>query len=174
MSGKQKTQITVTSRADAAKTTNTILARRIQGGNIHGVGGTRGVPMKEGGWYTRIENNYADESQHYRMVHELGYEPVRLEDLACKPEEIGFKVGPDGVICRGPNGGEVIYKMKAEDRKVLEQAQTEANMRGIGSVSKTRSAMAEAAGKQFGDEAGSYLNSLDGSVIDQVTGGDAQ
>lgn len=170
----KKSQITVTSRADAAKTANTVLARRISGGNIHGVGGTRGVPLKDGGWYTRIENNYADETMHYRMVHELGYEPVKPEDLACTPEEIGFKVSPDGNLMRGPQGGEIIYKMRVEDRKILEQHQTEANMRGIGSASKTRAVMADVAGKQFGDEAGDYLSKLDGQVIDSVTGGGAQ
>jgi hypothetical protein len=144
------------------------------GGNIHGSGGTREIPMKEGGWYTRIENNYADESMHHRMVHELGYEVVTPEMLACKPEEIGFKVSPDGYLVRGPNGGEMVYRMPVEDRKLLERAQTEANLRGIGSRSKTRDDMANKAGKEFGDEAGEYLSKLDGEVIDQVTGGEAQ
>lgn len=171
MAAGRKSNITVTSRGDQAKTRNAVLARRLQGGNIHGAGGTRAIPLKEDGFYTRIENNYADESMHYRMVHELGYEPLRPEHLNCKPEEIGFKVSADGFLVRGPNGGEMIYRMANEDRKLLEQAQTEANNAGIGSRSKTQSQMAEVAGKQFGDEAGSYMASLEGQVIDQVTGG---
>jgi hypothetical protein len=167
---QRKSQITVTSRADQAKTRNTVLARRLSGGNIHGAGGSREIPLKDKGFYTRIENNFADESMHYRMVHELGYEPVTVDMLACKPEEIGFKASPEGFLVRGPNGGEMIYRMAAEDRKLLEQAQTEANNRGIGSRSTTQAQMAEAAGKQFGDEAGSYLASLDGQVIDQIAG----
>ncbi len=163
-----KSRITVTPRAEATR--NEILARRLQGGNLHGAGGTRAIPMKDGGWYTRIENNYADESMHYRMVHELGYEPVTPDMLACKPEEIGFKVSADGFLVRGPNGGEMVYRMAAEDRKLLEKAQTEANMAGIGSRSKTKAQLAEVAGATFGDEAGTYLNSLEGQVVDQIAG----
>ncbi len=164
----RKSQISVTSRAD--KALNAVLARRLKGGNLHGAGGTRAIPMKDGGFYTRIENNYADESMHYRMVHELGYEPVTPDMISCKPEEIGFKVSADGYLVRGPNGGEMVYRMAAADRKLLEQAQTEANMAGIGSRSKTQAQLASVAGQTFGDEAGEYLNSLDGQVIDQIAG----
>ncbi len=168
MAPPKKSNITVTPRSE--RTRNAVLARRLQGGNIHGAGGTRAIPLKDAGFYSRIENNYADESMHYRMVHELGYEPVTPEMLSCKPEEIGFKVSADGYLVRGPNGGEMIYRMAEADRKLLEQAQTDANMAGIGSRSKTQAEIANVAGKTFGGEAGDYMASLEGQVIDQIAG----
>jgi len=43
-------------------------------------------------------------------------------------------------------------------------------MAGIGSRSKTKAQLAEVASATFGDEAGTYLNSLEGQVVDQIAG----
>ena len=166
----RKSSIAVSSRADSAKTDNTVLARRLKG-NLQG-GGNRTIPLKEPQrWYTRIENNQADEQRFYHMVHELGYLPVKPEDLACEPAQIGFRVSEDGNLVRG--GGtlvEMLFKMPVEDRALLDQAFTQANMRGIGSASKIKRDMAEATAASHGDEAANYVNSLDGEVSDQIVG----
>jgi hypothetical protein len=60
--------------------------------------------------------------------------------------------------------------MSWEDRRQLEAAMTDANMKGIGSASKVKRDMVEAAGSQMGSEAAEYLDSLDGSVSDVVQG----
>ncbi len=63
--------------------------------------------------------------------------------------------------------------MAADDYRLLSDAKTDANMRGIGSAKKIKADMAEAAGSQIGSEAGDYIHGLDGAVIDRITGGDA-
>lgn len=175
----RKSAITVTSRADAAKSgavelarRNPALARRLAG-NPHG-GGTKALPMKEPGRYhTYIANNYADEGELLRMK-ERGWVPLEPGDLACSVEETGFRLSPDGYMVRGPQGQEMVFKMAAEDYALLQQAKTDVNNRGIGSASRIKADMANAAAGQLGGEAAEYINSLEGSVVDRITGGEAQ
>lgn len=171
----RKSQITVTDRAEGAKNSavdlarrNPALARRLAG-NPFG-GGSRAIPMKETGrWHTYIANTYVDEGEFLRMK-ERGWEPVRPDDLGCKVEESGFRLSPDGYLVRGPQGQEMLWKMDAADYRLLVAAKTDANMHGIGSAKKIKEDMANAAGSQIGSEAGDYINSLDGQVIDRIVG----
>jgi hypothetical protein len=166
---RQKT-ISVTSRADSAKTTNVVLARRLASGRLNG-SGNRDLPLKEPKrWYTRLDNTLADEQMFYRMTQEMGYQPLTAEDLSCTPEEAGFRVNELGHLVKGARGEEMAFKMSWEDRRQLEAAMTDANMKGIGSASKVKRDMVEAAGSQMGSEAAEYLDSLDGSVSDVVQG----
>jgi len=174
----RKSQITVTDRADAAKNStaelarrNPALARRLAG-NPHG-SGSRSVPMKEPGrWHTYIANTYENEGEFLQMK-EGGWVPVTADDLACKVEESGFRLSTDGYLVRGPQGQEMLFKMSTDDYRLMAQAKTNANMHGIGSSKKVKADLAEAAGSQLGDEAAEFMNSLDGQVVDRITGGDA-
>lgn len=169
----RKSQITVTSRADRAKTANTVLARRLASGN-HDGGGSRAIPLKEPEkWYTRIENCMVDDGRFYKMVHELGYEPLLPTDLACTPEEAGFRVSEDGKLVRGPAGPamEMVFKMTREDRQLIDADRTARNMQGIGSAKRAKDDLANAAGSALGSEAGDFVNGLEGSVVDRITGG---
>lgn len=166
----RKSQINVTNRADSAKTRNTVLARRLASGNLQG-GGNRAIPLKEPErWYTRIDNTLTDEQMFYKMVHEKGYEPLKPEDLSCTPEQAGFRVSEDGNLVRGARGEEMAFKMAKEDRAILDAHQTAYNMRGIGSASKIKADMAEAAGGALGSAAGDYIHGLEGAVVDRITG----
>ena len=175
----RKSQITVTSRADAAKTQiagelrvgNEVLAKRLRSGNLQG-GGSIAVPLKEPErWYTRIENQLADPNMFYRMRHELGYEPLTPDDLACKPSDAGFRVSEDGYLVRGPAGQEeMVFKMLHSDRAVLDTMYSESNKKGIGSSKTVKADMAEAAGAAIGAEAGDYISGLQGSVVDRIAG----
>lgn len=168
----RKSNITVTSRADAAKTRNVALARRLASGRIH-TSGTKDVPLKEPQrWHTHIASALLDESRFYQMKQN-GWVPLTPADLDCPVEESGFSLSPDGYLVRGPQGKEMIFKMDKADYRLLEQAKTDANMRGIGSASKVRSDMAEAASGTLGDEAANYISKLPGQVIDTITGGEA-
>lgn len=172
----RKSAITVTSRAHAAKdraaaaARNPVLAKRLASGNINGLG-TMGLPLKDPEkWYTRIENQLADPNMFYRMRHELGYEPLTAEDLACTPQEAGFREEA-GILVRGAIGHEeMVFKMAKEDRAVLEQMATSQNLRGIGSASKIKADMAEAASSQLGGEAAEFIHGLSGSVVDSIGG----
>jgi hypothetical protein len=169
----RKSPITMGSRADAKKTRNTVLARRLAG-NVHG-SGSRSVPLKEPGrWQTYIANTYANEDEFYRMRHEKGWEPLMPEDLDCSPEQAGFRVSEDGYLVKGDKGREMVFKMEKDDYRLLMQAKTDRNNAGIGSVSKTREDIANAAATQLGDEAADFLSKQSGQVIDTITGGTAQ
>src|SRR5262245_45660475 len=104
MAGRpRKSVITAHSRADAAKTANTALARRLAG-NVHG-GGSRTIPLKEPkAWHTHIANGLANTSRMLEM-REKGWVPLTIDDLACKVEDSGFRL-ENGAIVRGPNGQE--------------------------------------------------------------------
>jgi hypothetical protein len=159
---EHKPIVQVTSRRSAA------LERRLsKGANPHATS-AKVIPLKDPHrWQLYIGNDYAEDDGLYRIVHEYGWLPLAREDLACKPEEIGFRVNESGHLVRGPQGREVVFKMDKADYAVLQQRKSEANMRGIGSASKTRQQVAEAAASQFGAEAGEYIHkSVTGTVTD--------
>jgi hypothetical protein len=178
MARPRKSQITATPRVEAVKSSfaalareNPALARRLASGNPF-ASGSKEIPLLEPKrWHTYIANIDADPRAFHKMKAN-GWLPLEEADLACPVEESGFEKKPDGSL-RSPDGKDMVFKMDIQHYRMLERIKTENNMRGIGSRAKTQSEMAEAAGSQLGDEAGSYINSLDGQVIDRITGGDA-
>ena len=168
----RKSAITVTDRSLPLKDRNAALARRLASGRIHG-GGNTAVPLKEPQrWHTHIASAYLNDSRFYQMK-ENGWLPMTPDDLACKVEDSGFTLSPDGYLVRGPQGKEMLFKMAKDDYRLLEQAKTQQNMKGIGSASKVRTDVAEAASGQLGGEAADYLSKLSGDVVDTITGGEA-
>lgn len=174
----RKSNITVTSRSESAKNRaiaqlreNPVLARRLASGNLQG-GGSIQVPLKEADrWYTRRDNQLADPNMFYRLIHEMGYQPVTAGDLedGTTPAMIGYRENEAGYLVQGPVGQEeMLFKMDKADRALLDQAMTTANLRGVGSAAKIKADLAEAAGSQFGAEGGDYINSLSGQVVDQL------
>lgn len=178
MGRPRKTDITVTPRVEVSKDAmaalareNPALARRLQGGNPF-ASGSRDIPLKEPQrWHTYIANTDGDSRQFYKM-RSNGWVPLEEGDLACPIEESGFVKAPDGSL-RSPDGKDMVFKMDRSHYRILEMRKNQANLAGIGSQSKTQYEMATAAGKAMGDEAGTFINSLEGSVIDSITGGDA-
>lgn len=159
-----KPVVQVTSRKNSA------LARRLApGGNPHATG-TRSIPLREPGrWMLYIANNYGNDDELYRMRHELGWEPLEIGDLACKPEEVGFRVNETGDLVRGPQGREVIFKMAVEDYRILAMRKTERNNAGVGRPGQTKQQIAQAAAATFGPEAGDFADKhITGTVTDTV------
>jgi hypothetical protein len=157
-----KSQISVTPRK------NDVLARRLAG-NPHS-SGLRSIPLKEPQkWQLYIGNNYNNDDDLYRLVHEAGWLPLEEVDLACKPEEIGFRVSEDGKLVRGPQGREMIFKMDKVDYAILQQKLTEANNATIGRPGKTKDAAANAVAAVHGPEAGDFVHKhLTGTITDTV------
>lgn len=154
--------VQVTSRRNAA------LARRLApGGNPHATS-ARQIPLREPHrWQLYIANDYAGQDELYRMVHEYGWLPLEPSDLACKAEEIGYRVNESNHLVRGPQGREVIFKMDKGDYRELMKRKTERNMQGIGSAGKTRTQVAEAASSAFGPEAADFIyKNVKGTVTD--------
>jgi hypothetical protein len=174
--GRPRKPIIVTSREDAAKTRNAVLARRL-GGDVFG-SARHEIPLKEPQkWYTRWENTLVNPQQFYEMVHELGYLNVTKDDLAGDPTQIGVQTTPEGFVCRGSGSTlEMLFKMSREERAVLEAAQTEENNRriGKGSSSGTKNAITSAASSQLGDEAATFLHNMPGQVVDTMIEEDGQ
>jgi len=157
-----KPTVQVVSRRNAA------LERRLaKGANPHATS-AKVIPLKEPHrWQLYIGNDYAEDDGLYRIVHEYGWTPLSPDDLACKPEEIGYRVSVSGHLVRGPQGREVVFKMDKQDYAILMQRKTEKNMQGIGSAAKTRTQVAEAAASHFGPEAGDYIHKhVTGTVTD--------
>ena len=175
---RPKSQITVTSRAEQQKNRiaaitreNPALARRLASGNPF-ANGSKEIPLREPEkWHTYLANNEADSRAFYKMKYN-GWIPLTEDDLACPLEESGFVKAPDGSL-RSPDNKDMLFKMDVNAYRTLEAMKTAANSRGIGSASQVKSDMADAAGRELGDEAGSFIHGLDGKVIDTITGGDA-
>lgn len=168
----KKSTITVTNRGESLKNRNAALARRLAGGNVHG-GGNRALPLKEPErWHTYLANTYLNEGEFYAMK-EKGWVPLEVEDLACSVDESGYRLSETGQLVRGPRGEEMLFKMDKRDYRLLEQAKAAQNMRGIGSQSKIKNDMAEAAAGALGSEAADYIHGLDGAVVDRITGGES-
>jgi hypothetical protein len=134
-----------------------VLEKRLSGGNPFGIESVP-IPLKESGWVTYIANGGRSDGRLYQMKAVKGWEPVLVSDCAVKPEDIGFRHSPEGYLCRGEKGQEVVFKMRQADFTRLQQAKTAQNLKGIGSSAKTKASIAEAATAQFGDEAGQFVN----------------
>ena len=131
-----------------------IIERRLE----HPFGeGSREIPVRRPGMKLRIFNNGIDPGKAYRARHQLGWEPVRADQLACKPEEMGWQVSPDGYIVRGVRGEEVLMWMPETDHARIQAAKERRNLQTQGRGAHVRDAVAEAGAAEFGDEAGEYI-----------------
>jgi hypothetical protein len=166
--------VSVVNREDIAEhDVNAIIARRLAG-EPFGARNTT-IPLREPGrWATYEANSMADRNMHYRMVHELGWIPLRIEDLpeGLSPESIGWQVGDGGQLVRGTQGDQRLYKMPADVRKQISDAKARANMRGMGSAKAVKASVMEAASAQLGDEAAAFTSAaITVTGQDRVTGG---
>ena len=145
------------STIQVTKRRNDALAKRLSSPNPNATG-QRAIPLKEPKrWQLYIGNNYNNDDDLYRLVHEAGWEPLELADLACKPEDVGFRLSEDGKLVRGPQSREMIFKMDIEDYKLLQQRQTDANNATIGKPNKTKQSVTEAVAAVHGGEAADFV-----------------
>jgi hypothetical protein len=155
----RKPQISVTPRTESAFDIDEIIRKRLAG-NPFGVGTTE-IPMREPGkWATYLANGDLHPSRLYEMTARKGWVPFTVDDLPenVTPESIGFSVNEAGALCRGTRGQEIVYKQPAEVRQQIQAAKTAANMRGMGTASKVKQSIVEAASGSLGDEAATSLN----------------
>lgn len=110
----------------AKKKDLSIIERRLQAGSIFGTS-SKPIPLVEPqAWTLRIVNSKVNNQHLYDMQAEKGWVYATLEDLAVKPEEIGFRV-LDGRIVRGTQGEEVLMKMPAKDYKAVSKEKDKVN-----------------------------------------------
>lgn len=146
-----------TATSATAKPVISVLEKRLSGGNPFGVESVP-IPLKEPGWVTYIANGGRSDGRLYEMKAVKGWIPVRINEVAVTPEEIGFKASTDGYLCRGEKGQEVVFKMREDDWKRLRAAKTASNLKTLGSSARTKAAIAEALASQHGDEAGQFAH----------------
>ena len=118
-----------------------------------------GIPLKgpRARWVCRWFTADAEhEDRHYQAVHYQGWVPLTIDDIAVKPEVLGALVSSDGHITRGAKGQDVLMAMPARDWEELQQAKSDANIKGM-KPAKLRETVAEAAAKENGPEAGEMV-----------------
>lgn len=133
-----------------------VIEKRLSGASPFGTESVT-IPLKDPDWAVYIGNGARSDRRLWELVNVKGWVPVTVDDLACKPEDFGFTVTPDGHLCTGPKGLEVVFKMPKADYAKLVRAKTEANLKSIGSSAKVKADLANAAATQFGPEAGEFI-----------------
>jgi hypothetical protein len=156
----RKPRITVSPRsAETVLDTDAIIQRRLKGDPRYSK--PPEIPLKDKGkWYLKEANSMADANRHYTIVHEEGYQPVTIHDLAdgITPQSVGFQVAADEItLCRGPHGDERLYKMDVNYRKQIESKKTELNKKGMGSAKAVREDAANAVASVGGSEAADFV-----------------
>jgi hypothetical protein len=143
-----------------------VIQRRLK--NPFGAPASR-IGLREAGWDARWFNG-AIAADHIWRAKENGWQGVRPSELQ-DPEQIGgFQVSPDGFVVRGDKGQELLMRMPSDDRRQIQKMKTEVNTRNMRPGVMKRE-LADAAGKQLGDQAGQLINDkvrLVGDVTDKV------
>lgn len=120
---------------------------------------SRAIPLTgaKSGWVVRTF--CADQehpNRHYDAVARLGWVPLAPDDIAVSVESLGFVKSADNRVVRGPQGHEVLMAMPADAYAKVQQAKAEHNLRAV-KPKANRESVADAAGKAYGDEAGSVI-----------------
>ena len=95
-----------------------------------------------------------------------GWDGVRPEDVVDLDQVGHYIVSPDGYIARGERGKEILMMMDRAAYAAIEKAKDAYNRRNMGSMSKTKNEVIEAAGSKFGDEAATFLTKSHVNVTD--------
>ena len=133
-----------------------VLNRRL----LHPFGSpSRHIPLtgNKTGWIVRTFCADAEHpNRHYDAVSRLGWEPLTAADIAVSVESLGFVKSADNRVVRGPQGHEVLMAMPADIYAKVQQAKAAYNSKSV-KPSANRESVANAAGKTYGDEAGSII-----------------
>lgn len=161
---QKKPEIAVSPRSEATMSEAQLLEirqRRLSGDPRHERDAE--IPLREPQkWYIKEANDYADANRHYKIAFKEGYEPVTIDDLpdGISPVSIGYNLAEDGkTLCRGERGRERLYKIPKAYRAQIEARKTALNKQGMGSAKAVQEDLANAAGQQFGSEAGDFAAS---------------
>ena len=127
-----------------------ILDRRLK--NPFGAG-TVPITLKSGGpWEIRWVYAKLRPGRLYEMTNQKGWVFVEPSELDGNPDEYGLVV-KDNRLVRGDHGEEVLMKMPKDIFEQIQQAKTEYNEKQLGKK-QMRDAVAQAAAKEHGDQAG--------------------
>jgi hypothetical protein len=127
-----------------------ILERRLK--NPFG-SGTVPITLKTPGrWEVRWVSAKLRAGHLYDMTHNKGWTFIEPEEIDGRAEEYGLSV-KDNRLVRGDHGEEVLMKMPKDHFDQIQQAKARANLTQLGQK-QMREAVAQAAAKEHGDQAG--------------------
>lgn len=159
---RRKPRISVTPRADIAAQdldaiANNVNERRLRGEHVR----NGEIPLREPGkWALRRANSLAEENRHYTMVHELGWLPMTVDDLApgTTAESIGYRLAEDGkTLCKGLRGDEVLYKKDKQAHDAIKLREARDRQKPLKSESAAKADAASAVASVHGDQAAEYI-----------------
>ena len=140
----------------AKKKEISIIERRLQSGSIFGTS-SKPIPLKEPkAWTLRIVNSDVNNQHLYDMMAEKGWVYATVDDLAVKPDEVGFRE-LDGRIVRGTKGSEVLMKMPAADYKAVAKEKDRVNRAQTLGKRATRNTILNAMHAAGDDAGGSFM-----------------
>ena len=111
------------------------------------------IALKDQSQETRWINT-AVAGRFHQAVSQLGYTPVRKEELEHDVSLLGFTDMGDGLVRRGEKGQEVLMRIP---KRVFAQIQKRKADLVIQGLKKTRQRMAEEASKRYGANAGDFV-----------------
>lgn len=119
------------------------------------------IRLKEPGWYCRWVNSAILSDKVWRNKN-IGYDNVRLADLA-DPEQIGMlSTDPSGNIVRGERGHDVLMKLPDAVYQARQAAKVEKNLSDMRDASgKQRKMLGEAAKDLGGNLVGNVQTSYE-------------
>jgi hypothetical protein len=117
-------------------------------------------------WYVRW-CNFGQEGRA-AQIRAKGYVGVEIKELRSEDEVADLYVSKkDTLVRRGDRGQEILCKMPLEAFNLVKRRQREKWNAGAKSAKKITSELAEAAGRELGDEAGQTIH--DGGISVEVT-----
>ena len=133
-----------------------VIDRRLQSGSVFAAG-TRPIPLVDPDqWTVRIVNSQISDARIWEMQAEKGWVYLEPADVACKPEDLGFRV-VGGRIVRGTNGHEVLMKMPRRDYRRLQQKKDADNRKQTFGKKAVKDAIVQAASAEPGGDQGATL-----------------
>lgn len=108
-------------------------------------------------WYVRFINT--SQENRWSQIRAKGYVPVLVSELYDEQDVSDLvKSGNDKYVRRGDRGQEILVKMPLELYMEIKKRQREMRKKDSLSARKVRRDLAEAAGRELGDEAGQTIH----------------
>lgn len=107
------------------------------------------------------------QGRFHQATREQGWVPVRPDELDGSISDLGLTDQKDGMVRRGPRGEEVLMKIPKGIFAKIRKRKAEVN---TARIKKTKQNLAEALGRNFGDEAGEFALGKDSDSRLEKTG----
>jgi hypothetical protein len=125
---------------------------------------SEGIALKDKSRTCRWMNDELMGGGNVWRKKQIGYDPVKVEDLEF-PEQIGaYNVNPAGEVTRGARGQEVLMMLPSAVYESRQMAKAKKNMADMRDFDKQKTDMVNATAARFGGEAGDYVNQHVGPV----------